>query len=127
MISWEQVLRVAIQFGVPFLFMFLFVVAVMLPLMIYFERKISAYIHDRRGPNRASLLGIRAFGLVNLIADVLKLLFKEDIEPKSVERTMFRLAPLIVMASVIVVMGAVPFGSPINFGESAPDWIRRIV
>lgn len=123
---WQHVLRVAIQFGVPFLFIFVFVVAVMLPLMIYMERKVCAYIQDRRGPNRASVFGIRAFGVVNLFADVLKLLFKEDVEPKSAKLFMFRLAPLIVMASVLVVMSAVPFGEPITFGASSPEWLRAL-
>ncbi len=122
----QDVLRVAIQFGVPFLFMFVFVVAVMLPLMIYMERKVCAYVQDRRGPNRASIFGIRAFGVVNLFADVLKLLFKEDVEPKSAARFVFRLAPLIVMASVLVVMAAVPWGEPIHFGPDAPDWVRAM-
>jgi NADH-quinone oxidoreductase subunit H len=115
--SWELVLVTALQFGVPFLIIFVFVVAVMLPLMIYMERKVGAYMQDRRGPNRASIAGFRAFGLVHLVADVLKLLFKEDVEPTAAERFTFRLAPLIVMAVVLVIMAVLPFGEPIDFGD----------
>jgi NADH-quinone oxidoreductase subunit H len=112
--SWQLLLATAVQFGLPFLIIFVYVVAVMLPLMIYMERKVCAYVQDRRGPNRAAVLGIRAFGLVHLFADVLKLLFKEDVEPTAAKRTMFRMAPLIVMATVLVIMAAVPFGEPIE-------------
>lgn len=115
--NWDLLLITALQFGIPFLVIFVYVVAAMLPLMIYMERKVCAYIQDRRGPNRASILGIRAFGLVHLIGDVLKLLFKEDVEPTASERFTFRIAPLIVMATVLVIMAVVPFGEPIELGR----------
>ncbi len=115
--NWDLVLLTAIQFGVPFLIIFVFVIAVMLPLMIYMERKVCAYMQDRRGPNRAAVFGIRAFGLVHLIADVLKLLFKEDVEPQAAKRFIFRIAPLIVMASVLMIMAVVPFGEAIELGH----------
>ena len=118
--NWDLILITLLQFGVPFLIIFVFVVAVMLPLMIYMERKVCAYVQDRRGPNRAAILGIRAFGLVHLFADVLKLLFKEDTEPTAAERFTFRLGPLIVMATVLVIMAAVPFGEPIDLGHIGP-------
>ncbi len=119
--SWNLVLQTVIQFGVPFLIIFVYVVAMMLPLMIYMERKVCAYIQDRRGPNRAAVLGIRAFGLVHLFADVFKLLMKEDVEPTAAERFTFRLAPFIVMASVLVIMSAIPFGEPVYLGEPFED------
>jgi NADH-quinone oxidoreductase subunit H len=118
--SWDLLAVTALQFGVPFLFIFVFVVAVMLPLMIYMERKVSAYMQDRRGPNRAAIAGIRAFGLVHLVADVLKLLFKEDVEPAAAERFTFRLSPLVVMSVVLVIMATLPFGDPIDFGDVGP-------
>lgn len=115
--SWQLLLITVIQFGVPFLIIFVYVVAMMLPLMIYMERKVCAYIQDRRGPNRAAILGIRAFGLVHLVADVLKLLMKEDVEPKASERFLFRLGPFLVMAAVLVIMSAIPFGEPVDLGR----------
>jgi NADH-quinone oxidoreductase subunit H len=115
--SWQLLLITVIQFGVPFLIIFVYVVAMMLPLLIYMERKASAYMQDRRGPNRASIAGIRAFGLVHLVADVLKLLMKEDVEPTASERFTFRLAPFLVMAAVILIMGAIPFGEPVDLGR----------
>ncbi len=102
-----------IQFLVPFLFMFGFVVALMLPTMIFMERKVSAYIQDRRGPNRANILGIRLFGMIHNVADVIKLLVKEDLEPKAADKTFFRFAPFLVMTIAIMTMAVIPFGEPI--------------
>ncbi|MCB9638967.1 MAG: NADH-quinone oxidoreductase subunit H [Myxococcales bacterium] len=103
-----------IQFLVPFAFMFGFVVALMLPAMIFMERKVSAYIQDRRGPNRANILGIRLFGMIHNIADVVKLLLKEDLEPDAADKSFFRLAPFIVMTIALMTMAVVPFGEPIE-------------
>src|SRR5262245_16528648 len=64
------------------------------PLMIWLERKLCAYIQDRIGPNRAALFGtIRAGGLLHTITDALKLLTKEDIRPAQVNKGLFLLAP----------------------------------
>ncbi|HPF70991.1 MAG TPA: NADH-quinone oxidoreductase subunit H, partial [Candidatus Krumholzibacteria bacterium] len=62
------------------LFMFLLIMG-MVPALIWAERKGAAYIQDRTGPNRAGIAGVRLAGLVHPIADVLKLLFKEDVTP----------------------------------------------
>ena len=51
-----------------------------LPLMIWFERKVSAFMQDRTGPNRAAIFGVRLGGVVHVIADVFKLLGKEDLQ-----------------------------------------------
>lgn len=106
-----------LQFLVPFGFMFAFIVGGMLPFMIFMERKVSAYIQDRRGPNRANILGIRLFGMIHNVADVIKLVLKEDIEPRSVDKTLFRLAPFIVMSIALMTMAVVPFGEPIELSK----------
>ena len=105
------------QFLVPFLFMLGFVMAIMLPLMIWMERKVAAYIQDRRGPNRANILGIRLFGMIHNIADVLKLILKEDIEPEVADKNIFRIAPAIVMVVALMTMAVVPFSEPLKIGE----------
>ena len=58
--------------------MFLLIMG-LVPVLIWAERKGAAFIQDRTGPNRAGIAGIRLAGLVHPIADVLKLLFKEDV------------------------------------------------
>ena len=59
----------------------------MVPIFIWLERKGSAVIQDRIGPNRAEILGFRLFGMLHNIADVVKLLMKEDLMPGGVHRT----------------------------------------
>ncbi|MBI4366856.1 MAG: NADH-quinone oxidoreductase subunit H, partial [Deltaproteobacteria bacterium] len=88
-----------------------------IPLMIWFERKGSAYIQDRRGPNRAAILGIRMGGMLHNIADVLKLLTKEDIVPTQAHRFFYFLAPILAMFVASVTVGVIPFAAPLAIGE----------
>jgi NADH-quinone oxidoreductase subunit H len=82
----------------------------LLPAMIWAERKGAAFIQDRTGPNRAAILGIRLGGLVHPIADVLKLLFKEDFRPANAHKALYTLAPFIVMTVALMTFAVVPFG-----------------
>ncbi len=86
---------------------------------VYAERKVSAFIQDRTGPNRAgiplTLLGgkkdIPFFGLGQPIADALKLLLKENFIPNSVNKFYFYIAPKLTMIPPILVLAVLPFGS----------------
>lgn len=80
------------------------------PLLIWAERKGSAYIQDRPGPNRAHILGIRAIGLVHTLNDVVKLIMKEDVVPQHAEKFYWALAPVIAMTIALVTFIVVPFG-----------------
>ncbi|MFO7653949.1 MAG: complex I subunit 1 family protein [Candidatus Krumholzibacteriia bacterium] len=91
------------------LFMFLVIMG-LLPPLIWAERKGAAFIQDRTGPNRASILGIRLAGLVHPIADVFKLVFKEDIKPRNRHRVLYALAPFVVMAVALSTYAVIPFG-----------------
>ena len=62
--------RVLLMFMLPLM---------VLPLMIWAERKVSAFMQDRTGPNRAAIGGLRLGGIIHTLADVGKLLSKEDI------------------------------------------------
>ncbi|MCL4305949.1 NADH-quinone oxidoreductase subunit H [bacterium] len=83
-------------------------------ILTWVERKQSALISDRIGANRASILGIKLLGLVNSLADALKLIFKEDFVPPRGVRVLHFLAPVFAMAPVFFTMAIIPFGPPIE-------------
>ncbi len=80
----------------------------LLPLLIWFERKGAAFIQDRTGPNRAAILGVRLGGIVHSLADVVKLVTKEDIVPAHVNRVFYTAAPMVGMAVSLLTMAVVP-------------------
>lgn len=88
----------------------------LLPLLIWMERKGAAYFQDRRGPNRASIFGIRLGGMVHNLADVIKLLTKEEFSPPGANRFYFLLAPFIVLFIYIVTVAVIPFGDDLRLG-----------
>jgi NADH-quinone oxidoreductase subunit H len=84
--------------------------------MTLIERKVSAHIQVRIGPNRVGL-----FGLFQPLADAVKLLLKEDIVPTQADRPVFTLAPIISLAVALAAFAVIPFGSAINiFGVQIP-------
>ncbi|MEX1047914.1 MAG: complex I subunit 1 family protein [Akkermansiaceae bacterium] len=103
------------------------VVLPLVPLSVYFERRFSAVIQDRVGPNRVgiplTLLGFkkdfRFFGLIQPIADGLKLFLKEDFTPDHVRKAFYWLAPALTVVPALITVCVVPFGSPITlFGHT---------
>src|SRR5213592_4728581 len=82
---------------------------VILPMVsysVYAERRVSAFIQDRRGPNR-----VGPAGLFQPIADIFKLLLKEDFSPRHVNTFYYWLAPCLAMMPAIITIAVVPFGS----------------
>jgi NADH-quinone oxidoreductase subunit H len=82
---------------------------VILPMVaysVYAERRVSAFIQDRPGPNR-----VGPAGLFQPIADISKLLFKEDFTPRNVNTFYYWLAPCLAMVPAIITIAVVPFGS----------------
>lgn len=59
------------------------------PLWVWWERRIAGFIQDRSGPNRCSIGVIRLGGLVQAVADMLKLIFKEDFTPSHIKHKFF--------------------------------------
>ena len=89
--------------------------------LTWVERKQSAVMQDRIGANRASIFGLRLFGLFQPFADAIKMLFKEDFAPAFSRRALHWLAPAVSFFCVAVTMVAVPFGDTVRlFGRSIP-------
>ena len=96
------------------------VVAVILqisPLLLWLERKGSAHMQDRNGPNRADIFGIRAAGLVHAMVDVVKLLTKEDVIPEHVYKPFWRAAPIIAVTIAFSTMIVVPWGDTLQVND----------
>lgn len=87
------------------------------PILIWGERKVSAFIQDRPGPNRAHVLGIRAMGLVHTLVDVVKLIMKEDIRPQHVEKGYWFAAPIIAMSVSLVTFAVIPWGDQLKLTD----------
>jgi NADH-quinone oxidoreductase subunit H len=102
-------MAVVLETLLKILFMFLLIMG-MVPALIWAERKGAAFIQDRTGPNRASIAGIRLAGLVHPIADVLKLVFKEDVTPGNRHHALYTLAPFLVMTVAVSTYAVIPFG-----------------
>ena len=83
-------------FFLPFLVIFTIVA-------VYAERKISAFIQDRLGP-----MEVGYYGIVQTVADLLKLIQKEDIIPKAADRNLFVFGPLIIFAAVFAGFAVLP-------------------
>lgn len=88
----------------------LFMSVVSVPILVWWERRIAGFIQDRLGPNRSNIGGVRLGGLVQSVADMLKLFFKEEFVPTFINHKIFySIAPMIMFTTSFVAFGAVPF------------------
>jgi NADH-quinone oxidoreductase subunit H len=115
---WEALIKIL-------LLIFLLINGVML--LVLLERRMAAWIQDRRGPNRVGIpfTRFRIWGLGQPLADGLKFLFKEEYTPAHVDRFLYTLAPLALLASALAIFAVIPFGSVWPRGEGEP--IRFVV
>jgi NADH-quinone oxidoreductase subunit H len=76
--------------------------------LIWVERKIAGRIQDRLGPNRAG-----PFGLLQPIADIIKIFTKEITTPDGADKVVFNIAPVLAIASVLLIWAVIPFASTV--------------
>jgi NADH-quinone oxidoreductase subunit H len=84
--------------------------------LVWVERKVVARFQDRLGPNR-----LGPFGLIQPLADIIKLLIKEDITPVGADKVVYNLAPILALATVLMLWAVIPFaptmlGADLNVG-----------
>lgn len=82
---------------------------------VWIERKLSADIQFRHGPSR-----VGKFGLLQLVADAIKLFTKEDMRPSNADRLLFDNAPIFMMTSVFLMLVAIPVGAVFINGVEYP-------
>lgn len=86
--------------------------------LVWMERRGAGFFQDRSGPNRCHVMGFRAGGLIQNIADAVKLIFKEDIVPGHIKHKFyFILAPTLVFITAILSFAVVPFADTLVLGE----------
>jgi NADH-quinone oxidoreductase subunit H len=91
------------------------------------ERKWSAMIQNRVGPNRIRLFGMSFGGIFFLAADALKMLTKENIEPSQRSRVLYELAPMAAFAPAFVLFAVVPVGDSVQvFGQTVSLQVASI-
>ncbi|MEW6457042.1 MAG: NADH-quinone oxidoreductase subunit NuoH [Acidobacteriota bacterium] len=91
-------------------------------LLVWLERRVVGFIQSRLGPNR-----VGPFGLLQTVADTIKLLLKEDIVPHKADRRLFNLGPIVVFVPLAVAFALIPFGGNIKiFGKEVSLYLADL-
>jgi len=86
--------------------------------LVWMERRGAAFFQDRAGPNRCNVYGIRAAGLIQNLADGIKLAFKEDVVPGHItHKFYFILAPMLVFITALLCFAVIPFADVLVIGD----------
>jgi NADH-quinone oxidoreductase subunit H len=94
----------------------LLVILTLAAYLVFAERRILAWIQDRKGPNR-----VGPWGLLQPLADLIKLLTKEDFRPAGADKWLFYLAPAMAAVPAIMTFAVIPFGAPVQLlGREVP-------
>src|SRR6202022_3672397 len=90
--------------------------------MVLLERKVIAWVQVRLGPMR-----VGPYGILQPIADAIKLILKEDITPARADKWVFTAAPIIVMVPALITFAVIPFGPVVHlFGREVPLYITDV-
>ena len=90
--------------------------------MVLLERKVIAWAQSRLGPMR-----VGPYGVLQPVADAIKLMIKEDITPVRADKWVFTAAPIIAMVPALIIYAVIPFGPTVNiFGHPVPLYIADI-
>ena len=106
---------------IPCLIIFIALLIIILALVL-FERKLLGYFTQRKGPNRVGL-----WGILQTIADALKLLCKENITPKGADRFLFNLAPILMFVPPMIVLGLIPYSAEFTLMKFQTNLLIYIV
>ena len=104
---WLAALKVLIAFG------FLFSIVLVL---VWAERRLVARMQNRIGPNRAG-----PAGMLQTLADGLKLMFKESIDPRRAQLGIYLAAPVLALVPALLIFLIIPIGAPITIGDTTYD------
>ncbi|MFZ3209458.1 MAG: NADH-quinone oxidoreductase subunit NuoH [Geobacteraceae bacterium] len=99
-----DILLFLVKLGVIF-----FIILTWAAYLVLAERRVLARIQDRVGPNR-----VGPFGLLQPLADIIKLLTKEDVRPTGADKWLFYLAPAMSAIPAIMIFAVIPFGAPVT-------------
>jgi NADH-quinone oxidoreductase subunit H len=106
-VFWLALVKVVIAF------IFLFTIVL---LLVWAERRIVALMQNRVGPTRAG-----PFGLMQTLADGMKLMFKESVTPRRAEVWIYLAAPVLALIPALLIFLIVPIGAPITIGDKTYD------
>jgi NADH-quinone oxidoreductase subunit H len=87
-------------------------ILIMVAMLVWAERRVSAFIQDRLGPNR-----VGPAGLLQSFADLLKFVFKEDLTPGHVNKPFFVLAPALAVMPALITVAVIPFASTVIIAD----------
>lgn len=111
--TWKTLYDILDWPGTKWIFLILALVMPLASLLTWAERRQSAMMQDRLGPNRANIGPIKLKGILHFVADALKMIFKEDFIPANVHKGLFALAPILALAPVLIAFAIIPFGPTI--------------
>jgi len=100
------------------LFVVAMVVGVCVPFLAWLDRKQGALMQDRVGGNRAASGGVTLMGLLDPLADLVKVPTKEHVVPTGANRVIHTLAPLIAVVPAVAAFAVIPYGGVYTFGRS---------
>jgi len=91
------------------------------PLMVWVERRAPALMQRRKGPNRVGIGKWRLYGLMQSLADAIKLIFKEEVVPEGANRAFYHIAPIFAVFPAFLIACAIPYGHTMQlFGYTIP-------